>query len=180
MSIKNESEQDNFLDLVKKRSSIRNFSTKPIEKEKLDYLLEAVRFSPSAVNFQPWSFIVIQDTEKIKKLSECYPRDWFRTSPVCIVACGNHTQSWHRKDGKDHCDIDIAIAVTHMVLAATELQLGSCWVCNFDEKKCCEILNLPEGIEPIALIPIGYPSDPSVFENNMAKRKTIDEIVKWE
>ena len=91
------------------------------------------------------------------------------------MACGNHQISWKRNDGKDHCDIDVAIAVEHIMLAATELGLGTCWVCNFDAKMCAEILNLPKEWEPIAIIPIGY-SDTAVVEK---KRKPIDEIVEY-
>ena len=162
----------NFLDLVKQRTSVRSFSQKPIEQAKLDYIMECVRLAPSAVNYQPWSFIILDKKDDINKISETYPRDWFRTAPVCIVACGNHTESWKRShDGKNHCDIDVSIAVTHLTLAATEQGLGTCWVCNFDAKKCSEILNLPADIEPIALIPIGYPTDADVFINNVKNRK---------
>ena len=161
-----------FLDLVKQRTSVRNFSQKPIEQAKLDYIMEAVRLAPSACNNQPWSFIILDKKEDINKISEIYPRDGFRTAPVCIVACGNHTESWKRsRDSKDHCDIDVTIAVTHLTLAAAEQGLGTCWVCNFDAKKCSGILNLPADIEPVALIPIGYPSDAGVFTNNVKNRK---------
>jgi nitroreductase len=95
---------------------------------------------------------------------------------MCIVACGNYQESWKRSDGKDHCDIDVSIAVTHLTLAAAELGLGTCWVCNFDTKFCSQYLNLPESVEPIAIIPIGYPANPDVFVNNGKNRKNIEEI----
>lgn len=168
----------NFLHLVKQRTSVRDFTDKPIEKEKFDYIFEAVRLAPSAVNFQPWTLMIIEGRENVKKLSAVYDRDWFRTAPACIVVCGNHQESWHRKsDGKDHCDIDISIAITHLILAATESGLGTCWVCNFDAKLCSQMLKLPEYVEPIALIPIGYPTNPDVFETNEKTRKTIKQIV---
>ena len=166
-----------FLDLVKQRTSVRDFSNQAIEREKLDYVLEAARLAPSACNFQPWSFLIIEGKENIEKLSEAYNRDWFRTAPVCIVACGNHNDSWKRKDGKDHCDIDVTIAVTHIVMAATEQGLGTCWFCNFDKNICVELLNLPEHLEPIAIIPIGYPTNSDVFLTNEKKRKTIEDIL---
>jgi nitroreductase len=168
-----------FLNLVKKRTSVRDFSSQPIEKEKLDYIMEAVRLAPSAVNYQPWQFYIVKNKEKVIKLSEAYNRDWFRTAPACIVACGNHTQSWHRKDGKDHCDIDLAIAITHLTMAATEQNLGTCWVCNFHADICKEIMNLPTDLEPIALIPIGYPVNEEIFQNNEKKRKSVDEIFSY-
>jgi nitroreductase len=169
----------NFLDLVKKRTSVRSYTLQAIEKDKIDYIIESIRLAPSAVNFQPWSFIIIEGNEKVRMISETYSRDWFKTAPVCIVACGNHETSWKRGDGKDHCDIDISIAVTHLIMAATEQGLGTCWVCNFDKEKCVELLNLPEHIEPIALIPIGYPTDANIFETNEKKRKTVEDIVTY-
>ena len=80
---------------------------------------------------------------------------------------------------KDFCDVDVAIAVEHLCLAATEQELGTCWVCNFDTKLCAEILNLPEDIEPLVLIPIGYPENPDVFVSTPKKRKAFNEIIKW-
>ena len=91
--------------------------------------------------------------------------------------CGDHSKSWKRNDGKDHCDIDTAIAIDHMTLAATDLGLGTCWVCAFDAAKCRELLNLPENLEVITLLPMGYPAD-TAPENK--KRQDISEIVSWE
>ena len=85
------------------------------------------------MNFQPWAFVVVRDPEKLKALYDCYPREWFASAPVCIVVCGDHSTSWKRlSDNKDFCDVDIAITTEHLVLAAAEQGLGSCWVCNFD------------------------------------------------
>lgn len=164
-----------FFELIKKRYSVRGFKNTEVEPEKLELVMEAARLAPSAVNFQPWKFFVITDKKILNELSKTYSREWFKTAPTCIVACGDHQTSWKRSDGKDHCDIDVAIAVEHIMLAATELGLGTCWVCNFDAKMCAEILNLPKELEPVAMIPIGY-SDTDVVEK---KRKPIDEIVEY-
>ncbi|MBQ7389133.1 MAG: nitroreductase family protein [Paludibacteraceae bacterium] len=164
-----------FFELIKKRYSVRGFKNTAVEPEKLELVMEAARLAPSAVNFQPWKFFVITDKKILNELSKTYSREWFKTAPTCIVACGDHQTSWKRSDGKDHCDIDVAIAVEHIMLAATELGLGTCWVCNFDAKMCAEILNLPKELEPVAMIPIGY-SDTDVVEK---KRKPIDEIVEY-
>ena len=173
----------NFLTLASRRFSVRDFASTPIDREKLDYVLEAGRIAPSAVNAQPWFFVVINDEENKQKLHDCYNRDWFKTAPTCIVICGNHELSWKRNDGKDHCDIDIAIACQQICLAATEMELGTCWVCNFDAAKCKELFDLPQHIEPIVFIPIGYPKDKSVFETVFEagkKRKPASEIIKWD
>ena len=163
-----------FLELVKKRYSVRSYELRPIEPEKLDYVMECVRLAPSAVNFQPWKFAVITEPEALKVIKTAYGREWFQTAPCVIVACADHDKSWHRQaDGKDHADIDVAIAVEHLCLAAAEQGLGTCWVCNFDVPRCCEVLNLPEHIKPVALIPIGYPVNEEVPEK---KRKSAEEI----
>ncbi|NLK97692.1 nitroreductase family protein [Defluviitalea saccharophila] len=167
----------NFIDLAKKRYSVRKFKDMAVEKEKILQVLEAGILAPSAVNYQPCHFIVITDEEIRSKVAETYPRPWFQSAPVIIVACGDHSQSWIRKDGKDHCDIDVAIAVDHMTLAATDLGLGTCWVCAFDAKKCHEVLELPENLEVIALLPMGYPMEESEPEK---KRKSIKDMVSWE
>ena len=163
-----------FRDLAEARFSLRNYDSRPVEQEKIDCLLECVRLAPSAVNFQPCVFYVVTDQVLLAQLQDCYNRDWFKTAPMCIVACGNHPQAWHRKlDGKDHTDIDVAIAVDHLTLAAVDMGLGSCWICNFDAQKCAQVLDLLEGVEPIAMVPIGYAA---TDERPLKKRKSHDEL----
>lgn len=166
-----------LLHLAQHRCAVREFSSRAIDDEVLQYILEVARLAPSAVNYQPWSFIVVRTPEVMKELHKVYPRKWFESASCCIVVCGNHRESWHRaSDNKDHCDIDIAIATEHLALAATEQGLGCCWVCNFDVDMCRTLLNLPDYIEPMVLLPLGYPQDSSCAEKN---RKQIDEIVVW-
>ena len=163
-----------FRDLAEARFSLRNYDSRPVEQEKIDCLLECVRLAPSAVNFQPCVFYVVTDQVLLAQLQDCYNRDWFKTAPMCIVACGNHQQAWHRKlDGKDHTDIDVAIAVDHLTLAAVDMGLGSCWICNFDAQKCAQVLDLPKGVEPIAMVAIGYAA---TDERPLKKRKSHDEL----
>ena len=164
-----------FLELVKLRSSVRSFSGKAVEPEKLEYVLECARLAPSAVNYQPWRFVVASSADAKKKLQQCYNRAWFTSAPLYILACGDVGQSWKRgSDGKDHLDIDVAIAVEHICLAAAEQGLGTCWVCNFDVALCRQELNLPENLIPIAIIPLGYPADKV---ERRGSRKDLDEIV---
>ena len=119
----------NFLELVKARYSARKYANRPVEAEKLDYIMECVRFAPSAVNFQPWRFRIVTDEAVLKALYSCYKREWLATAPCIIVACVDHNESWHRRaDNKDHADIDIAIAVEHLCLAAAEQGLGTCCI----------------------------------------------------
>lgn len=165
-----------FQELAKKRYSVRLYSPEPVTQEQLDYILECARTAPSAVNFQPWHFYIARTPETIQKLQQTYNRDWLATASLCIVACICHDQSWHRRiDGKDHGDIDIAIATEHICLAAAEIGLGTCWICNFDAKLCQQLLNLPDNQEPAVLIPIGHPHPDD--KPRGTTRKPIQEIV---
>ena len=87
----------NFLSLANTRRSVRAFAPMAVERAKLEYMLEAARLAPSAVNFQPWCFVVVREPDQLKALYECYPREWFASAPACIVVCGNHEASWKPK-----------------------------------------------------------------------------------
>lgn len=163
-----------FLSLSNARYSCRSYKSDRIENEKMDYLLQCVRLAPSAVNKQPWRFHILNATDDKEKIQQCYKRDWFKTAPTYIIASILHDQEWVRGDGKRHGDIDIAIAVEHLCLAATEQGLATCWVCNFDAKLCKELFELDENEEPAVIIPLGYPDD----QPKPKTRKTIDEITK--
>ncbi|QTL98622.1 nitroreductase [Iocasia frigidifontis] len=167
--------EQSFMELAKERFSVRKYQDKAVEKVKLDYILEAARVSPSAVNFQPWHFIVIREDVMREKVASTYHRDWINQAPVLIAVCGDHSQSWHRQDGKDFCDIDVATAIVHMMLAAVEEGLGTCWVGNFEADRCHQLLELSSEEEVIALLPVGYPAS----EAGEKKRKEIHEIVSW-
>lgn len=171
----------NFLTLARKRCSVRTYSAQAIEQEVLDRVLEAARMAPSAVNYQPWTLLVVREEAGKEKLHSTYRREWFYTAPMYIVVCAEHSQSWKRRaDGKDHADIDASILTEHLCLAAAEEGLGTCIVCNFDTEALKEAFALPEETEPIVILPIGYPEDPSIFERTPKKRKTMEEIVKYE
>ncbi len=169
-----------FQELAKSRFSCRKYKDKKVDKETLVKVLETARIAPSAKNNQPWQFIVIQKKENLVKLHECYKGEWLKTAPAIIAVCGDHSEAWRRPDGKIHTDIDVAIAIDHLTLAATDAGLATCWICKFDVMKCVEILNLPEDMEPIALIPIGYPDEEPDVNRHKDTRKPLDEIVHWE
>lgn len=163
-----------LIELVRRRYSCRNYQPKSVEQEKLDYIMECVRLAPSAVNRQPWRFRIVSSEEGRKKLCQCYSREWFTTAPVIIIASILHDEEWVRSDGKHHGDIDIAIAVEHLCLAAAEQGVGTCWVCNFDAKLCKSLFALSDNEEAAVFIPLGYPAD-ELREKN---RKPISEIIK--
>lgn len=169
-----------FIDLARRRYSCRSYKNQDVPRDLIERIIEAARIAPSAVNNQPWFFIVISEEPLKKMVTSCYSRNWIESAPVIIVACGNHSQSWRRADGKDHCDIDMAIAIDHLMLAATDNGLATCWVCKFDAMKCSGFLELPSHITPIAIIPIGYPNDTVNPDRHKDKRKTLDEIIFWE
>ncbi len=169
-----------FLDLAKSRFSLRKYKPKPVKEEDLNYVLEAGRVAPSAVNYQPWHFLVLQEKESLEKIHQCYHREWFRDAPAVIVLLGNHKQGWKRADGKDHTDIDIAIAADHMTLAAVDRGMGTCWVCNFDQKKTVDLFNIPDHLEPVVFLPLGYPNTETDPERHTKLRKPLSEIVSFE
>ena len=164
-----------LLNLISKRRSVREYKTDEIEQEKIDYILECARLAPSAVNYQPWKFLIVKSHEKKELLRQCYHREWFAYAPLYIIALADTTKSWKRKsDNKDHGDIDVALAVEHIVLAVEEKGLGTCWVCNFNTYLLKEVFNLPDHLVPVALLPVGYPAkeiDP------VSDRKQIQDIV---
>lgn len=161
---------------IEGRHSVRSYSPEMPTREQLEAVMEAARMAPSAVNFQPWKFYVVSEGVMLEKLRSAYNREWFRSAPCVIVACGDHSVSWHRgADGKDHCDIDVAIAAEHIALAAVEQGLGTCWVCNFDTKAVGDALSLAADMEPIVMLPIGTP----IGECKPTTRKELSDIVEW-
>ena len=171
-----------FNTLALKRYSCRNFNrNKAVNRDIMLAILESARLAPSACNRQPWVFVVIDDLCDASLRSaviESYNREWVKSAPAYIIACGNHDEAWHRQaDGKDHTDVDLSIAIEHICLAAADYGLGTCWVCNFDVEKLTKGLNIPSQFEPIAIIPIGYPATNDAC--NTKNRKESDEIITW-
>ena len=171
---------ENFLNLCSKRRSVRSFLPNLPTTESIQYIMECVRLAPSAVNFQPWHFRYITQPEKLDLLKECYPREWFGSAPACFIAYRNSEEEWVRRlDNKAHGDIDLAISIEHLCLAAAEQGLGTCWVCNFNIHKIQELFPTKDELSPIALIPIGYPADQNE-DSCEKKRKKLEEIFSYE
>lgn len=165
-----------FLELAKKRYSVRSYKPEPVEDGKLQQLLEAACLAPTAANRQAFRFVVAHTAGRGEELKQIYGRDWFVQAPLIICACGIPGQAWTRKDGKNYCDIDLAIAMDHLVLAATDLGLGTCWIGAFDPEATRRVLGLPDDVEPIAFTPLGYPDD----QPRPKKRKPLTELVRYE
>lgn len=165
-----------FLELAGKRYSVRAYKPDPVGEEKLQQVLEAARLAPTAANRQPFQLIVITTRGKEADLGRIYSRPWFVQAPIIICACVISSQAWIRRDNKNYCDIDVAIAMDHLTLAAADLGLGTCWIGAFDPQAAREILGLPDEVEPIAFTPLGYPDD----QPKEKIRKPISELVRYE
>lgn len=167
-----------LIELLKTRYSCRDFNPdSPVSVADVEKVVEAARLAQSAVNRQPWTFVAVTDMN-VRKQILAKSRPAFMEAPVVLVACGHHDKSWHRPtDGKDHMDIDLSIAIENMCLAASTLGLGCCWVCSFDVVATRWALDLPDDVEPVALIPLGYPKTNNVPDK---VRKPLDEILRWE
>jgi len=165
-----------FAELIKKRYSVRAYKPDPVEEEKLHRALDAARLAPTASNRQAFQIIVIRTAGRQEELRRIYDRPWFVQAPLIICACGIPAQNWVRSDGKNYNDVDVTIAMDHLILAAADLGLGTCWIAAFDPMAAREVLGLPEGVEPVAFSPLGYPAD----QPRSKKRKALSELVRYE
>jgi nitroreductase len=164
-----------FMELVRARYSVRAYRDAPVEPSELEQVLEAARLAPTADNRQPFRLIVIHTRGREAELRRIYGRDWFVQAPLVIAACAVPAESWVRKtDGKHYAEVDVAIVVDHLTLAAAELGLGTCWVAAFDPLAARQVLGLPEGIEPVAFTPLGHPAD----RPRAKKRRALAELVR--
>ncbi len=166
-----------FLELAKKRGSVRGYKTDPVEDEKLKKVLEAANLAPTAANKQPFNIVVVHTKGREDELKQVYNRDWFVQAPLLICICGAPGQAWVRaQDGRNYCDVDVAIAMDHLVMEATDLGLGTCWIAAFDPDAARRVLGLPPDVQPMVFTPLGYAtSDP-----RPKKRKELSELVKYE
>jgi nitroreductase len=165
-----------FSEVIKNRYSVRAYKPVPVEDDKLNRILEAARLAPTACNMQPFQFIVIHTAGREEELKRIYRGSWFAKAPIVICACAMESQGWRRADGKSYAAIDLAIAVDHLVLAAADLGLGTCWVGAFDVKATREILKLPPNVEPVIFIPLDYADD----KPGAKCRKSLNELVRYE
>lgn len=165
-----------FSQLIETRYSVRVYKPDPVEEEKLHQVLEAARLAPTAHNQQPFQLIVIHTKGREDELRRIYNRDWFVRAPLVICACGIPGGAWVREDKKNYAVVDVAIVVDHLILAATDLGLGTCWIGAFNERATREVLGLPMEVEPIAFTPLGYPAD----QPKPKERKSLQELVRYE
>ncbi|BDZ69742.1 nitroreductase family protein [Methanobacterium petrolearium] len=165
-----------FKDLIQERYSVRNYQSRPVEDEKLEAVLEAARLAPTAANKQPFRLIVVKTQGKKDQMKRIYHGDWFSEAPLVICACSVKSESWTRRDGRNYVDVDVTIAMDHLIMQAADLGLGTCWIAAFDAEAAKEILKIPENVEPLLFTPLGYPAD----ELGPKSRKELDELVHYE
>jgi len=165
-----------FTDLIEKRYSVRAYKPDAVDEDKVRQVLEAARLAPTADNRQPFQLLVIRREGREEDLKRIYHRPWFVQAPLVICACARPGHAWVRRDGKNYADVDVAIAMDHLVLAAANLGLGTCWVAAFDPAAAREVLHLPADVEPIAFTPLGYPAD----QPGAKARKALSELVRYE
>jgi nitroreductase len=176
-----------FADVIKSRMSVRAYSDTPVEEKKITYVLDCARRAPSWANKQCWRFVLVKNKETIATLARhTIINQWLKTAPVLIVACADPTDSGSH-DALKYYTVDVAIALEHLVLAATDVGLGTCWVGGFNEEKIKEQLEIPKRIRIVALTPLGYPADKKTFVTSTFrlitrgdKRKSLEEIVHRE
>jgi len=170
-----------FYKVIQTRRSIRKYLPKKIDDEILNSVLNAARIAPSGSNRQPWKFIIVSDATTKKKLAELSDdQDFIAEAPVVVVACGFNI---HYNRGSYMGDysmlVDVAIAVDHLTLAARNEGLGTCWIGSFDNDGIKRLLGIPDDVQVVALIPLGYPADPDAFKP-VSGRKKLQEIISWE
>jgi len=169
-----------FRELIKFRESVRNYdSKKPIPRDVLDRILEAGRLAPSAANRQPWKFLLISSSEMLDKVRMCYKGEWFRKAPHILVVMGNRNDAWTRRyDGYNSLETDLTIAMDHLILAAANEGVGSCWIAAFEPTVLRNALELNDDEKVFAITPLGYPEDS--YQPGQAKdRKAISKVIEY-
>jgi nitroreductase len=169
----------NVYDAIRLRKSVRSFQKKEVPDEVLNKILNAARLAPSARNRQEWRFIIVRNPDTRRKLAEAAKKQMFiAEAPVVIVCCAEAEDlNYVMTCGQLAYPIDLAIAIDHITLAAVAEGLGTCWIGAFYENEVKKILNIPENIRVVELLPLGYPADPSAVEKN---RLPLEKIVKYE
>lgn len=168
-----------FLELAKRRYSVRVYQDKKVEKEKLDRILEAAHVAPTGGNRQPQHLLVVQSEEGLARLGKAAS---IFDAPVAILVCADKEAAWKRPyDGKTLEEIDASIVTDHMMLEATDLGLGSVWICYFDPEILKREFRIPDTWEPVNLLAIGYAADQAKSpERHDQARKPLVETVSYE
>ena len=164
-----------FSTLLTARYSARAYRPDPVPQDVLARVLEAARLAPTAANRQPFGLVVFPTAGCEADLRRVYHRSWLAEAPLVLWLGGIPAQAWTRRDGKTYLDVDVAIVMTHLILAAAAEGLGTCVVAAFDPQAAREVFALPPEVEPILLTPLGDPADRA----GAKERKPLNELVHW-
>lgn len=160
-------------EIIKKRRSVRQYTTKPIAKEALLAMIEAARFAPTARNVQPWEFVVITDKNTLQDIADLAENARFVAQATACIAVFSSDTKYYLEDG--------CAATQNILLAATGLEIGSCWVAG-DKKpyssQINKLLNAPETLKLVSMIALGYPESKEVFK--IAEKKSLEKLIHWE
>jgi nitroreductase len=166
-----------FSELIKARYSVRAYRPDPVEDIKLQAVLEAARLAPTAANRQPFQLIVLHTAGREEEIGKIYHRSWFVQAPIVIAVCAISSQAWVRESDRFNARlIDAAIVADHLILAAANLGLGTCWIAAFIVEAARSVLQLPQEVEPVIFTPLGYPAD----QPGSKTRKSLNELVRYE
>ncbi len=174
---------------MKARHSVRTFTDQPVEDEKITAVLDSARLAPSARNSQPWRYVVVKDKAMRERIADAGRLNaWVKNAPVLVIACADPREDMNN-NGMDYYMLDVGISMEHLVLRATELGLGTCWLAGYDEVKVRAALGIPDTIRAVAMTPLGYATEKPGLRDRLAKtvvgsknRKPLEEIVhreKW-
>ena len=169
-----------YTDLIHTRESVRNYDpNRPVTKEILEKILDAGRLAPSARNNQPWKFLVISSSALLEKVRACYRLDWLKDAPHILVVLGLRDQAWNRSyDGYNSVETDVAIAMTHIILAAENEGVGACWIAAYNPALLKDALNPDENQLIFGITPLGYPK--SGYQKTLIKqRKSLSDIAEF-
>lgn len=164
---------------IKTRRSVRSYAARPIPSAKLERLRYALRYAPSACNLQPWRFVFVTDVALRQQLARAAcDQLWLAEAPLIVVGCGHPREAYQHMGGYGNSvDMDVAIALDHLTLAAVSAGLGTCWIGAFDEARVKKLLSVPKAVKVVALTPVGYPASPdSITPLAEDDRKPAGEI----
>ena len=165
-----------LFEVIGARYSVRGYKREPVDDTTLGKVLEAARRAPTAANRQAFRLIVVHTKGREDELLRVYSRPWFVQAPLVLAMVALPGEAWRRMDDKPYDEVDATIAMDHLILAATALGLGTCWIAAFDPQAAREVFGLPDDVEPIALTPLGLPDKPSAA----TPRRPLSELVRYE
>lgn len=164
-----------FFDTIEKRYSVRGYTDEPVSKEDLDKILDAAALAPTGVNYQPFKVYVIDTNKNAESLKKVYPAEWFLQAPIVLCVAVNTKEAWTRKfDNKNIADIDGTIVMDHIILAATALGFGTCYIANFNPEEAEKLIDSHEYI-PLLFTPLGHID----AEKRQQTKKTKEELTEY-